>query len=77
MVVLTNRAVTPNDLLAKMVDSRFNIPDVDAAMRLLTRFVDALRELKPGNVIELLQNEGGFEVAMVAKTPSGFRSTPP
>jgi hypothetical protein len=77
MVVLTSRAVTSNDLFAKMVDSGLKILDVDTALSLLSRFVESLSNLRIGNIVELVPKEGDFEVIVIAKSPTAFGSKLP
>ncbi|MCL4207972.1 MAG: hypothetical protein KJ000_36255 [Pirellulaceae bacterium] len=73
MTVLTSRAITENDLFAKLVDTGQKITNVADTLQVLARFLDAMKSVKIGNIVEL----GGassdtISLLIVANTPSGF-----
>lgn len=74
MVVLTSRSVTENDLFAKLVDAGRKIPNVDESLALLASFLDAMKNVKIGNIVapgEL--SDSGFKLRLVANTPMGIK----
>jgi hypothetical protein len=78
MMVFIGRAVTENDLFAKLVDSGAVIDDVDATFALLRSYIEQLRALKIGNVARIRStdqvNGPDVELELVANTPSGVKA---
>jgi hypothetical protein len=73
MVVLTSQAITENDLFAKLVDTGRRITNVADTLQVLTRFLDAMKSVKIGNIVELSGgNNDTISLLIVANTPSGF-----
>lgn len=74
MVILTNRAVTENDLFAKLVDTGRKVPNVADTLDTLAKFLDAMKTVKIGNVVELFGGlENSISLVVASNTPSGFR----
>lgn len=73
MVILTSRAITENDLFAKLVDTGRKVPNVANTLEVLANFLEAMKSVKIGNVVEV---EGGGDTAVsllvASNTPSGF-----
>ncbi len=65
LVVFTGRAVTSNDVFAKLVDSGKKIDSVDETLADFEAYVEQLRSFNIGNVLELKTNDSlprGFEL---------------
>lgn len=78
VMVYVGRAVTVNDLFARLVDTGSKIPDVQQTLSLLTDYITRLQDHKIGNVmaIEAAADEPcGFRLKRVANTPSGMANT--
>jgi len=75
LTVYVGRAVTENDLFARMVDSGAKISSVDETLSRLRRYVEKVQSLHIGNVVRvrISGEESIFELDVVARTPSGFR----
>jgi len=73
MVVLTSRAITEHDLFARLVDSGHRVPNVANTLELLADFLDAMKSVKIGNVVEVSgERDTTGWLRVVSKTPSGF-----
>lgn len=72
MVVYIGKDVNENDLFARLVDSGVRIPIVDETLSLLAKFLDAMKTVKIGNVVELELSDGEVKLTVAAKSPSGF-----
>ena len=73
MVILTSRAVTENDLFAKLVDTGREVPNVADTLDTLGKFVDAIKTVKIGNIVEVVGGaENAITLVVVSNTPSGF-----
>jgi len=72
MVVLTSRAITENDLFAKLVDTGRKVASVDETLALLASFVEAMKTVKIGNVVEAESDGDGVKLTVAARSPSGF-----
>ena len=73
MVILTSRAVTENDLFAKLVDTGRKVPNVADALDTLCKFLDAMKTVKIGNVVEIVGgSENAITLVVASNTPSGF-----
>jgi hypothetical protein len=74
VMVYLGKAVTANDLFAKLVDTGRKIPDVDQAVNMLTAYMSQLECHKIGNVVAIevaAEEPGGFRLKKIANTPSG------
>lgn len=72
-VILTSRAVTENDLFAKLVDTGRKVSNVADAIDTLGRFLDAMKTVKIGNVVEVVGgSENSITLVVASNTPSGF-----
>jgi hypothetical protein len=73
MVILTSRAITENDLFAKLVDTGRKVPNVANTLEVLVKFLEVMKSVKIGNVVEV---EGGSDntvsLLVASNTPSGF-----
>lgn len=78
LMVFVGRAVSDNDLFAKLVDSGVAIENVELTLLCLRQYVSQLQSLKIGNVVRILPADSGsnnvFELELVAQTPSGIKS---
>ena len=73
MAVLTGRAITENDLFAKLVDTGRKVPSVADTLQVLAKFLDAMKSVKIGNIVELGGgSDNTLSLLIVANTPSGF-----
>lgn len=73
MVILTSRAVTENDLFAKLVDTGRKVPSVADTLDMLGKFLDAMKTVKIGNVVEVVGgSENSITLVVASNTPSGF-----
>ncbi|MEQ8847428.1 hypothetical protein [Botrimarina sp.] len=73
MMVFVGRPITANDLFAKLVDTGRHIPNVEEAMRMLSRYVICLSNHKVGNVVSIEpgdRNNDAFQLVKLADTPS-------
>ena len=77
LMVYLGRAITENDLFAKLVDSGVKIDSVDETLTRLRRYLEMLQSLRIGNVVRLQVGQeasGDFELELVAKSPAGVQS---
>jgi len=75
MMVFLGRAISENDLFAKLVDSGAIINSVDSTLATLRNYIDQLQTLKLGNVVRIVPDtDASFGLELVSKTPSGARS---
>lgn len=69
LIVYTGREVTPEDIFSKMVDAGVAIKSVDGVLADLSHYVDELRELKIGHIVELIissdKGDASFKLARV------------
>jgi hypothetical protein len=72
MVILTSRAVTENDLFAKLVDTGRKVPSVEGTLGTLCNFLDAMKTVKIGNVVTVAGTDDGVSLNVASNTPSGF-----
>jgi hypothetical protein len=73
LVILTSRAVTANDLFAKLVDTGRKVPNVADTLDTLGNFLDAMKTVKIGNVVEVVGGlENSITLVVASNTPSGF-----
>ena len=72
MVVYVGKDVSENDLFARLVDTGTLIPDVDETLALLASFVEAMKTVKIGNVVEAESDRDGVKLTVAARSPSGF-----
>ena len=72
MVILTGRAVTENDLFAKLVDTGMKVPSVEETLGTLCSFLAAMKTVKIGNVVTVAAAEEGVALEVASNTPSGF-----
>lgn len=73
MMVFVGRQITANDLFAKLVDTGRHIPNVEEAMRMLSRYVLCLSNYKVGNVVSIEPSDNdndAFQLVKLADTPS-------
>lgn len=76
LMVYLGRAITENDLFAKLVDSGAKIESVDDTLTHLRQYLEKLQSLRIGNVVRLQvgQDAGdGFELELVANSPAGVQ----
>jgi hypothetical protein len=74
LMIYLGRAITENDLFSKLVDSGAKIESAEeGVLATLRQYVEKLQSLRIGNVVRLQSIGDGFELELVAKTPSGFR----
>jgi len=74
LMIYVGRAITENDLFAKLVDSGTKIESVDETVSLLRQYIEKLQSLHIGNVVRIQASHSGtssFELELVAKTPAG------
>ena len=73
LMIYLGRAITENDLFAKLVDSGVKIDNVNETVERLRQYLERLQSFSIGNVLRLRVEEGSgsFELELVAKTPSG------
>jgi len=75
MMVFVGRAISENDLFAKLVDSGAFINNVDETLASLRSYIDQLQTLRIGNVVRIAPGDGvGFNLELVSNTPSGAKS---
>ncbi len=73
MMVYVGRSVTENDLFAKLVDTGAKVESVDETLAQLRQYIEALQDLRIGNVVRLQEcNGGNVELELASNTPSGF-----
>ena len=73
MVILTSRFVTENDLFARLVDSGKKIPNVEESLDLFSKFLESMKTVKIGNVVEINRDSPDLVSLNVrSNTPSGF-----
>ena len=72
MVILTSRAVTENDLFAKLVDTGKKVPSVEDTLATLCSFLEAMKTVKIGNVVTVAASDDGVSFNVASNTPSGF-----
>ena len=72
MVVYIGLEVKENDLFAKLVDSGAYIPNVDKTLALIASFLEAMKTVKIGNIVEIELNQGEVKLTVISNTPSGF-----
>ncbi len=71
LLVFLGRAITENDLFAKLVDSRALIDDVPGTLNLLANYLELLQAFKIGNVVRIEGSDAAnFHLQLVAPTPS-------
>ena len=75
IMIFLGRAISENDLFAKLIDSGAFIGNVEHTMTALRSYIGQLQELKIGNVIRIVPSAGGtpFRLDLVARAPSGFK----
>lgn len=72
-VVFVGQNVSESDLFAKLVETGRKILDVADTLETLGKFLEAMKTVKIGNVIELADGAEDSTVLVVASnTPSGF-----
>lgn len=74
LMIYVGRAVTENDLFAKLVDAGTKIENVEATLARLRQYIEQLPSFRVGNVVQLKTNPDGnadFELELVANTPAG------
>lgn len=78
MMVFVGRAISENDLFARLVDSGTFIENVEETLACLRSYVTQLQSLKIGNVVRVVPAEPGgsnvFELEVIAQTPSGVKA---
>ncbi len=78
MMVFVGRAVSENDLFAKLVDSGAFIENVEETLACLRSYVTQLQSFKIGNVVRIIPADTGssnvFGLELVAQTPSGIKA---
>jgi len=75
IVVFLRRAVSENDLFAKLVDLGAFINSVDNTLATLRSYIDQLKGLKIGKVVRIVPNAAtSFGLELVSNTPSGAKS---
>lgn len=73
IVILTGRAVTENDLFAKLVDTGRKISNVVETLDMLGKFLEAMKTVRIGNIVEVAgRPENSIIFVVASKTPSGF-----
>ncbi len=72
MVVLTSQLVNENDLFAKLVDAGQPVSDVEQCLEHLARFIEEIKAVRIGNIVELSTAKGLLKLNIKAKTPNGF-----
>lgn len=74
MMIFVGRAVSENDLFAKLVDSGASIKSVDNTLATLQSYISQLQGLKIGNVVRIVPNiDTSFGLELVSNTPSGAK----
>ncbi len=72
-VVFVGQNITDNDLFAKLVDSGRKVPNVADTLNTLGKFLDAMKTVKIGNVVEVVGgSENSITLVVASNTPSGF-----
>jgi hypothetical protein len=78
LMVFVGRAVSENDLFAKLVDSGAFIENVEDTLACLRNYVTQLQSLKIGNVVRIIpsdaESSNAFGLELVAQTPSGIKA---
>jgi hypothetical protein len=72
MVILTSRVLTENDLFAKLVDTGRKVASVDDTLVLLANFLEAMKTVKIGNVVNVELNNNEVKLTVAANSPFGF-----
>lgn len=74
LMIYLGRAITENDLFAKLVDSGTKIASVNETVSILRQYIERLQSLRVGNVVRMKTNDGGVAglgLELVAHTPAG------
>jgi hypothetical protein len=74
MVVYVGRSISENDLFAKLVDSCASVSNNEETFSRLRVFVDKLQALKIGNIVRIIATGDGFELEVLAKTPTAAKT---
>ncbi len=72
LVVMTGKSVNENDLFAKLVDTGQKVPSVDECLARLSGFIEQVKTVRIGNIVEIESVDGALKLNVVANTPSGF-----
>jgi hypothetical protein len=75
LVVMTGKSVNENDLFAKLVDTGQKVPSVDECLARLSAYIEQVKSVRIGNIVELESSDGGMKLNVAANTPSGFSKT--
>ena len=75
LVVMTGNSVNENDLFAKLVDTGQKVPSVDECLARLSAYIEQVKSVRIGNIVELESSDGGMKLNVAANTPSGFSKT--
>ena len=76
MVVYLGKALTPNDVFARLVDSGQQIPSVDGAVESINEYFALLHEFQIGNVVSISEVDSEprrFKFVKLANSPSGIK----
>jgi hypothetical protein len=77
LMVFVGRAVSENDLFAKLVDTGIFIENVENTLACLRSYVMQLQSLKIGNVVQIapadMDSGNLFRLELVTQTPSGIK----
>lgn len=72
-VIFVGQNVSENDLFAKLVDTGRKVPNVADTLDTLVKFLDAMKTVKIGNVVEVVAgSENSMTLVVASNTPSGF-----
>jgi hypothetical protein len=75
-IVYIGKAISENDLFAKLVDGGTIISDVESTLTTLRSYIDELQLFKIGNIVQLASTDGSnckVALALVANTPSAAK----
>lgn len=72
LVVLTGKSVNENDLFAKLVDTGQKVASVDECLARLSTFIEQVKGVRIGNIVEVESAGGTLKLNVAANTPSGF-----
>lgn len=69
-MVYIGKAITANDLFAKLVDTGWKIESVEQTLRNLESYIQKLQEFRIGNLVSIEPDAAtGFKLVKVAESP--------
>jgi len=72
-VVYIGQNVSENDLFANLVDTGREVPNVANTLEVLAKFLEAMKSVRIGNVVEVVgDSENSVSLVVASNTPSGF-----